>query len=276
METSKNKQPISWYELDPNIQTAGIGFFNNHSNRHPTRGDVPYWILVLLDKGQRTLIANNEEIRISAREFFLLPPNTKQKPLELDEHTACFLHFYADGKKISEPKSVNASKLYIPMYGRLPDNVDCFAHLKYIYEHSMSPYADTDFISIQLHALLSTISMHCQKHLYQVVRDGGFIDLCLNFIREHICQPISSEDYETALELSYHQINQKFKKEFGYTVKQYHQRLRMSHAAQLLQSGISLRQVADECGYDDYYFFIKSFKKMYGVAPNLFRAKQGM
>lgn len=276
MEGKKNEQLVPWFELTPELQTAGIGFIQNYSDRHPTRKGVPFWILVLLEKGQRTLIADGREIRISAREFFLIPPNTEQKPLDLDEHTACYVHFYAEGKKIPAPESAHASKLYIPMYGRLPDRIDCFTHLKYIYEHSTTPYADTGFISTQLHALLSIISMHCQNYVHQFVRDGVFIDSCLHFIREHTCQCLSAEDYENALQLSYHQINQKFKREFGYTVKQYHHKLRMNHAAQLIQSGVALHQVADTCGYEDYYFFAKSFKKFYGVAPNAFRAMQGM
>ncbi len=265
-----------WYELNPQIRIDMIGCAQNLCNLHPERRSSPFWILVLLDKGQRTLIADNEEIRISPREFFLLPPHTRQLPLEMDEHTACFVHFYTEGNGIPAPETIDASRLILPMVGRLPDNLDCFMHLRFLYEHSISPYADDRFISGQLYALLSIISLHCQKHSRQVVHGETFIDTCLGFIRDHADRSVCSADYEEALGLSYHRINQKFKNEFGLTVKQYHHRLRMKHAAQLIQSGISIEQVAEQCGYDDYYFFIKSFMKEHGVTPRAFRAIQGM
>lgn len=82
--------------------------------------------------------------------------------------------------------------------------------------------------------------------------------------------------YEKFLGVSYHQINQKFKKAFGFTVKQYHNRLRMNQAAHLIQSGMPIPQVAEKCGYEDYYFFLSSFKKEYGIAPCSFRKLHGM
>lgn len=276
MNPSKKQYSIPWFELSPEIEIDMIGYVQNLCNLHPARKSSSFWILVLLDKGQRTLLANNQEIRISPREFFLLPPGTEQIPLEVDEHTACFVHFYTEGKEIPAPDSIKASSLKLPMVGRLPDELDCFMHLRYLHDHSISPYADDNFIFAQLFAILSAISLHCQKRSQQIVHGDAFIDTCLEFIQNHANQSICSANYEEALGLSYHRINQKFKKEFGFTVKQYHQRLRLNHAAQLIQSGISIKQAAEQCGYDDYYFFVKSFKKQYGATPSAFRAMQGM
>jgi len=270
------KQKQFWYELLPEVKIDDIGFVKNIRSLHPARKGVPYWILVLIDKGQRTLYANGEELRIGTHEFFLLPPNTAQLPIEEDVHTACFVHFYAEGKKIILPEHIKPGKLYLPMYGRLPDDIDCLSHLKYLHEHLLHPYADLDFVSEQLKAILAVMSLHCQKYPNQTEKKDVFHSTCLSFIKEHICISIRAQDYEHALGLSYRQINQNFKKAFGTTVKQYHRHLRMKYAAQLLQSGLSIQQVADETGYDDYYFFVKSFKKEYGVTPRTFQDLYGM
>lgn len=269
------KSDLSWYELSSEIQLEDMGFVQQHSF-HPARSGVPYWILVLLDRGHRTLRADGKEIRIGPREFFLLPPYTVQEPLDEDGHTACYAHFYAPWKEIHMPSHVDAGRLLFPLYGGLPTDQDCFSHLHYLCEHMLSPYADSCFGAMQLHAILSVISLHCQKHPQSTQRKAAFHDSCLTFINDHACMPIRAVDYENALGLSYHQINQKFKDHFGYTVKQYHQRVRMKHAAQMLQSGMSVQQTAQQCGYDDYYFFIRSFTREHGVSPSAYRSLHGM
>lgn len=264
------KQNQSWYELSSSFRIDDIGLVKNICSAHPVRKGGPYWILVLLDKGQRTLYADGREIRIGAHEFFLLPPYTTQLPLEEDEHTACYVHFYVEGKKIAVPEHITPGKLYLPMCGRLPSDIDCFSHLKYLYDHLLQPFADPDFASVQMRAVLAVMSLYCQKHPNRTGKKELFQDACLAFMKEHVCESIRAQDYEDALELSYRQINQNFKKAYGVTVKQYHKRLRMKYAAQLLQSGLSIQHTAEKTGYDDYYFFIKAFKQEYGVTPGMF------
>lgn len=266
---------LTWHELSPSFQIESMGLIQS-CNYHPAREGHSYWILVLMNKGKRTLYANDKELRIGPHDFFLLPPYTKQAPWEEDEHTACFVHFYTDGKEVPAPECVDTSKLYLPVFGRLPDTPDCFSLLRYLCDYSLSPYADTDFLVMQLHALFAMLSLHCQTHPKAVGQKDFFCDLCLSYIKEHACVPLQAQDYEDAFGLSYHRINQKFKANFGLTVKQYHKRLRMNHAAQMLQSGMSLQQTAQYCGYEDYYFFISSFKQEFGVSPSTYRHMHGI
>lgn len=45
--------------------------------------------------------------------------------------------------------------------------------------------------------------------------------------------------------------------------------IRMEHAAKLLgSSNMTLKLIANECGYNDYFYFNKVFKGYYGVAPS--------
>ena len=49
----------------------------------------------------------------------------------------------------------------------------------------------------------------------------------------------------------------------------------LERAAQLLTQGRSVQQAADECGFEDYFFFINSFKKAHGISPAAYGRKDG-
>lgn len=64
-----------------------------------------------------------------------------------------------------------------------------------------------------------------------------------------------------------------FKQYFGITLSEYVVNLRLEHAAELLQN--TSRTALDVCssvGYDSFSYFIKQFKKKYGVTPHKYRA----
>lgn len=62
------------------------------------------------------------------------------------------------------------------------------------------------------------------------------------------------------------------KKQTGYTFSAILQRIRMEHAAELLQNtDLKVEQICENVGYNDTTQFIKSFKKCYGTTPLRFR-----
>lgn len=266
-------QNKSWYLLEGEIEMKDVGIADG-AGKHPQRRGVDFWVLTLIQKGQRTLRLDGEEIRVSAHEFFLLPPHTRQEPLECDMHKACYVHFWAKGEAARPPERIDASKILLPGTGKLPSSVDCIAHLKELAIHALSPFADRSFLSLQLRAVLSMMSVQCQKNPDEE-KQGSFAEQVLLFIQQNACTPLRAEDYEMFFGKSYHHINLLFKKQFGSTVKHYHQRVRMERAAQLLTQGRSVQQAADECGFEDYFFFINSFKKAHGISPAAYSRKDG-
>lgn len=67
-------------------------------------------------------------------------------------------------------------------------------------------------------------------------------------------------------------ISRYFKEHFHITLSQYVNHLRLEHARQLLEeSAASVTEVAMCSGYQNVSYFIRSFKKMYGVSPLKYR-----
>ena len=270
------EQNGAWIEFEPDLRIESLGLVQE-ANRHPSRTNAPYWVLVLMDEGSRTLSLDGQEIHANQREFFLLPPYTDQQPLDIDLHTACFVHFYAKSRRVEPPLRVDATRLILPMFGHLPAEPDCFALLRFLCNHAASPYASDEFMCMQLLSLLSIISLHSQKNPREVHQKSlRRAEDILAFMKENLSRCLRAEDYEAAFARSYHQLNAIFKRQFGCTVKQFHMHLRMEKAAELLRMGKSLAETAQACGFEDYFFFIRSFSKKYGVSPAAYRRQNGV
>lgn len=263
-----------WYRID-RIESVDLCGYANDTSYHPTRSGAPYWVLALMESGQRTLTVDGVPVKVKKGDFKILPPGSRQLPLELDHMSAYYIHFRADGGKIAPPRKIESETPLLPQCDHLPVHPDCLALARYLYEQSRKPYVGQAFLQSQLQALLLTLSMQAQHNLH---RSGVSVhnERILEFLEANLCANLQAEDYEAAFGLSYHQLNAVFKQNFGCTMKQYHQKLRMRHAAQLLLSGKSAREAAASCGYEDYYYFIRCFTKAYGTAPGRYQHQNGI
>ena len=62
-------------------------------------------------------------------------------------------------------------------------------------------------------------------------------------------------------------LMRRFKEETGYTIHGYVTEKRLILAREKIASGLSLSQVAEDCGFGDYSSFSRAYKKRFGVSP---------
>lgn len=92
------------------------------------------------------------------------------------------------------------------------------------------------------------------------------------YIDENYQSNLSLNDLEETFFLDGRYISRLFKQETGQTFTSYLTEVRMNHARALLgNTGLSIQAVAELCGYRDYFYFNKLFKKHVGVTPASFR-----
>ena len=116
-----------------------------------------------------------------------------------------------------------------------------------------------------------------------------YISFCINdMLDDKLLEPlknghlmISPRVKDTAKELceqfhlSEKYISRYFKEHFHITLSQYITHLRLEHAKQLLQNlDIPVTEVAMLSGYQNVSYFIRSFKKTYGVSPLKYRKNE--
>ena len=97
----------------------------------------------------------------------------------------------------------------------------------------------------------------------------------VSYIQQNFTGKISLREFGEQFHLSEKYISRYFKEHFHITLSQYVAYLRLEYAKQLLQdTDISVTEAAMRSGYQNISYFIRSFKKTYGVSPLKYRKKQ--
>lgn len=94
----------------------------------------------------------------------------------------------------------------------------------------------------------------------------------LYYLEHHFTEDISVDGVAAELFLNKHYIAHVFKDETGFSIMEYVISLRMNKAKSLLtETDQSVTDIATECGYSDFTYFSRIFKKNTGLSPSNFR-----
>ncbi len=102
------------------------------------------------------------------------------------------------------------------------------------------------------------------------------IQLVLRYVGAHFTENLTLDSIADAARLNRSYLCRLFKKEVGGSIFQYINRLRMEKAANLLTNrpGIMIKEVAEQIGMDEPFYFTRRFKDYYGLPPREWLQKQ--
>lgn len=142
---------------------------------------------------------------------------------------------------------------------------------------------DLSFYSFgQLVAEYGTFRNMLKKLIMMLSESGGTQDTSsaspaviltvLQYINANYAKDISLQTMADEIHLNRNYIGQLFKREIGYSYSKYLTELRVQKAKEmLLRSDLQIADVCDATGFNDYFYFIKVFKKETGCTPSQFR-----
>lgn len=95
----------------------------------------------------------------------------------------------------------------------------------------------------------------------------------LHYVNENYCKDISIQSISQKFFINPNYLSQLFKKEMHMTFTDYLTKMRIYYACNLLKTTrLSLTEIAEKAGYDEYHYFARVFKKMTGKTLTEFRA----
>lgn len=150
---------------------------------------------------------------------------------------------------------------------------DVIKSLKSIFEFARKGHINDGF-----HA--SVLAYEFTFELFRSIRRlNARLDTCaakiavaVSFIGQHYRDPISVDDIAQWSGLSKYHFMHRFREQTGYTPVQYLTKVRIEHAAQLLQlSGRTIEDIAHDVGYANSNYLCKIFRKYVGCTPGAFR-----
>jgi len=106
----------------------------------------------------------------------------------------------------------------------------------------------------------------------QNVRPSDIIENIKTYIKHNFDKPISFTEIANQYNFSQAYLTKMFKEQTGILPKKYLNDYRINHARKLLvDSNISIKDIALRVGFEDQFHFSKNFKNTVGVSPHQFR-----
>ncbi len=116
------------------------------------------------------------------------------------------------------------------------------------------------------------------RQIERIQTPSGTVDAFASVVahlHENFAENLSTGDLAEMAGLSTSHFERRFRSAFGSSPRQYLVRIRIEHAAKLLQeTEKTVSEIAHECGFYDHAHFSRSFRRIMNVSPSAYRARQ--
>jgi AraC-like DNA-binding protein len=231
--------------------------------------------LVVLHKGELDLRLDGRRIRVEARHAILLSPGHREHFIFSRErethHSWCSIDVDAVPQKL---RLLGQSGTPAPA-DSCTEALLALGKTMY-FEGQDDPFLENSFhLSLGL-ALLTgfALGVHQTKTSTSVPGDQ-ILGRAEEFIQNEFGQRLSLADIAAAAGVSRQHLLKLFRLRRGNTPTQilYERRLGVA-ADQLTHTGLSIREIAEHCGFANEFHFSRKFKEAYGKSPRDWRSEQ--
>lgn len=122
-----------------------------------------------------------------------------------------------------------------------------------------------------LKTLIALLHEHPQEDPANAASSSAILQI-LSYLNANYAKDISLQSLSDEIHLSKNYISHLFKKETGFSYSGYLEELRIRKSKELLRnSDLPIAKICEATGFNDYFYFIKVFKKVVGCTPNQYR-----
>jgi AraC-like DNA-binding protein len=250
------------------------GLFISPGNwRH--RDDVRHdFEIILVRRGQLAIWEEDQKFVVNTNQTLLLWPDRKHGGLQVHDRRLSFywLHFSMQ----SAGSGKGATICMLPQLGTpaRPDRLQELFH-RFLSDFGTSddwksgPLDDprADLLLLQIIAEAAA-----QRDSEKSAHEPALAQNIRSYIDAHFFEPIGPADIVKSLRYSGVYLRQTFRHATGLTLSQAIQNRRMLEARRLLlETTLTLKEIAFRCGFDDEGYFCRVFRKHEGVNPTVFR-----
>lgn len=188
------------------------------------------------------------------RTRILLHPNLFKDVKEKDDVLEFF--YKLDGEH-------NVFKLNLPQFSSLKPFIDNI-------QTALFAHCGRFSIESRIKALISEINLIYETNFKEYIASTDSVPVqIVDYINKNFLEPLTLEQISNKFFVSKNTVNLILKKITGCTFKQYHLRLRLNTANNLIKAGRdNITTIAKLSGFSDYSSFIKAYKKRFGVLPS--------
>ncbi|OAB28265.1 hypothetical protein PMSD_22280 [Paenibacillus macquariensis subsp. defensor] len=253
------------------------------------------YLLIYIQKGELTVIADGTTYVLEEGQFCLLQPGTVHDLQAFTHNATPFAHmdffFHADREKSfpTKPGQIDIHSFQHLMQPRLNDfeglsiPVLLAPNKPYLYRNLLMDMIDSWLEPNPLSKLKAqAIALQLLHHIIQDhsnpanlrSRHPHDLDWIPSYFSFHLAETLSIEDLAKRTNLSTSRFRAVFRERYGVPPHQFLINLRLDHAKELLSTTTySIAKIAEFCGFSDVSHFTNRFRSRTGLSPGAFRGK---
>lgn len=267
------KPMVNDFTSDEYLQINSCGIFEKITKPYATknfRGRQDYQI-IFVERGGIIVHAPDGDVTLSAGNMILLPPNTRHDYLYLSGCDALWVHFTGRGcEELLERFEIAP---FVSYY------VSDTGHFRMLAEKIIREYQlrQVGFESVSCAYFVQMLAL-AKRRIDASLSNSTVnpIDLspALEDMQTNFAEKRAIVDYAKMCNISSSYFTSLFTTELGMPPYRYLTQIRISQAKHLLlNTNISISEVACSIGYDDPFYFSRIFRKCVGMSPAEFRCR---
>lgn len=231
--------------------------------------------LYFLEMGQHGYLINDKFIQVFTQDVVLLEPNILHKSHNTKSYNRTCVYFTEEF--LREYYTEKALNSLLQCFSKTVISLDkeAFFKAQRLLEKIKKKYAvgDNNGIHINLGNLLTLLNEHQNAPRKEpALHSTEKMTPVLTYITEHYKEITRLEEIATKFYISTPHLCRVFKKHTGMTIAHYINHVKIQHACELLvQTNMTITEIALECGFNSSMYFCKTFKTQIGCTPSEFR-----
>ncbi|MDQ0919389.1 AraC family transcriptional regulator [Paenibacillus sp. V4I5] len=239
-----------------------------------------YYLIHTVHAGEGTFEMHNRTYRCSAGDTFVIYPGELFSYIADSHHPWHYTWVAFSGRAAGTLLSqIGVSPHQAVISGSNPRSIrHYYRHIRSSFQHSDTPVLEDMESAAWLRLLIRELGrVNSHQIAFTPTTETDIerqVGQAIRYLELQYTQPVSIE--ELAHNLGYHRtyLCKMFKQSTGLAPMQYLLKVRMERAKQLLETSMTIDQVAASVGFNDALYFSKQFRKWSGLAPSVYRKEQ--
>ena len=224
-----------------------------------------YLDVEIVDEGEMLVYCGGEKYNVPAGSCVIIPPG--ESKLTGGRKSRCRKRFLGISGAIfaNNMAAMNLDKVSVLHNFSNPEFDALFDQLHTLFKEK-NPDTVRDCAAL-IYKMLLLLSQSVQKEPYPPE-----LQRALHYINMRFSLPVQLPDICRVAQCGKSKLQWQFKHYLDSTPVRYLTAVRMSHAVKLLENTKEpVKEIADQCGFADPFYFSNTFRRFYGVSPRTYR-----
>jgi AraC family transcriptional regulator, arabinose operon regulatory protein len=256
------------------IYITDIGYYPKAYQHYMERpGGIKQHIIIYCVEGRGWVTVNKKKMDISPSHFIVIPANTPHKygAVETDPWTIYWVHFKGDIATYVVDLITNNSQNYLPYLSYNENRIKLFEEICFNLEKGYS--ADNlRYVNMIFYHFLSSLLYEEKYNQAEKSPTKDPIALTIEMMQKKINTIITLNDFAAFANLSVSHFSTMFRVRTGFSPVEYFNHLKIQHSCQsLVFTAKPIKEIADDLGFYDQYYFSRTFSRFMGISPSEYR-----